>query len=676
MQESMNLRDNRRLSGIQQGRRGGTARVASAFLVLLGVALPLECVLAQGVTRIACVGDSITEGTANADHRTNSWPAILGRLLQSRFPDRYETGNFGRSGATLLRKGRKPYWREDVFDAGHKFTPTEVIINLGTNDAIPDRWAAHGKEFKNDLRDLIKSYQELPSKPRIWLSNLTSIYERYPNYAAVQGVRRQAEARIRSVAADLHLSVIDLKAATAGHSGFFTDGLHPNTAGNELIAQAVFKALTGLKAPSDPSIHPRAVQGSALDLVKDGMSTAMHLGGWTQTQEYIEGKGANNKLVSSLAIRAGDFHLRARLRMLNQKNSAAGFALNGNFFGFEGARGTVFRNGPQMGGLRIMHNAPDLWERDAWIEFEAVRNGGMVWFVINGAVIDMAPISGTISHFSFDPVRSTMQIQSCDIVGATYTPAPEAASKSPSFSIPTVDLDADEGRHVVVDREDGQYLGHVTTVLLEDGKTLLAVYPKGHGRGPIVYKRSNDGGKTWSARLPTPENWASSKEVPTIHRVIDPRTGKKRLILWSGLYPARLAVSEDDGTTWSSLKPVGDWGGIVVMGFVERLKNGSYLAMFHDDGRFIGAKAARQNPVVFTLYETLSHDGGLTWETPTVVWSGSDIHLCEPGCVCALLTAVLWLSCCAKTVGAETATLSSQRTRRRRGARPLSSLHL
>ena len=49
--------------------------------------------------------------------------------------------------------------------------------------------------------------------------------------------------------------------------------------------------------------------------------------------------------------------------------------------------------------------------------------------------------------------------------------------------------------------EAGQYLGHPTTVLLEDGKTILCVYPKGHGRGAIVYKRSIDGGLTF-ARSP------------------------------------------------------------------------------------------------------------------------------------------------------------------------------
>ncbi|MFG0252373.1 MAG: exo-alpha-sialidase, partial [Phycisphaerales bacterium JB038] len=200
------------------------------------------------------------------------------------------------------------------------------------------------------------------------------------------------------------------------------------------------------------------------------------------------------------------------------------------------------------------------------------------------------------------------------------------------FDIPLIDLNDDRGRHVVVDREEGQYLGHVTTTLLEDGKTILAVYPKGHGRGAIVYKKSTDGGLTWSKRLPTPDSWATSKEVPTIHRVVDPKTGKKRHIVWSGLYPARLAVSEDDGASWSELAAVGDWGGIVVMGFVEQMRDGSYLAMFHDDGRFFTDTNKRTSPPLFTMYKTFSHDGGLTWSYPEEVWSGRDIHLCEPGC--------------------------------------------
>jgi hypothetical protein len=191
-----------------------------------------------------------------------------------------------------------------------------------------------------------------------------------------------------------------------------------------------------------------------------------------------------------------------------------------------------------------------------------------------------------------------------------------------------IDFAGDTGRQVVVDREPGQYLGHPTTVLLEDGKTMIVVYPKGHGKGAIVMKRSSDGGMTWSPRFPVPENWSTSLETPTIHRTVDPE-GKKHLILFSGLYPARMAVSDDDGATWSPLKPIGDWGGIVVMGSVERLKDGRYLAMFHDDGRFLRVNGKLTQTM--TLYKSLSDDGGTSWSEPEAIFAADSIHLCEPG---------------------------------------------
>ncbi|MGE0760151.1 MAG: sialidase family protein, partial [Pirellulaceae bacterium] len=197
-----------------------------------------------------------------------------------------------------------------------------------------------------------------------------------------------------------------------------------------------------------------------------------------------------------------------------------------------------------------------------------------------------------------------------------------------------LDLTDESARQVVVDREPGQYLGHPTTVLLEDHRTILCVYPKGHGRGAIVYKRSADAGLTWSERLPTPASWATSQEVPTLHRVIGP-DGRRRIILFSGLQPVRMAVTEDDGATWSELEPVGSWGGIVTMGCVEPLATGrgKYMAMFHDDGRFFAPRPNVQKPPVFTLYKTFSADGGLTWSEPAAIYQSSDIHICEPGIV-------------------------------------------
>jgi len=193
------------------------------------------------------------------------------------------------------------------------------------------------------------------------------------------------------------------------------------------------------------------------------------------------------------------------------------------------------------------------------------------------------------------------------------------------YTIPIIDLADEKYRQVIVDKEPGQYLGHPTTVLLEDGKTIIAVYPKGHGKGAIVMKRSTDGGLTWSERLPTPDNWATSKEVPTIYRVIDSK-GVKRLVLFSGVAPTRMAVSEDDGKTWTPLEILPnmiDYMGIVAMSDMVRLKNGSYMAFFHQPNR----------EGKLRVYKIISTDGGLTWSKPELAVEHPQAHLCEAGVV-------------------------------------------
>ncbi|MFO1009945.1 MAG: sialidase family protein [Planctomycetota bacterium] len=197
-------------------------------------------------------------------------------------------------------------------------------------------------------------------------------------------------------------------------------------------------------------------------------------------------------------------------------------------------------------------------------------------------------------------------------------------------SLTLVDLAHDPERRAVVDREPRQYLGHPTTVLLDDGKTLLCAYPEGHGRGAIRVRRSTDGGRTWGERLAVPASFATSLETPTLFRVAT-RSGGKRLLLFSGLFPARLATSDDDGEHFTELAPIGAFGGIVVMSSLARLANGELAAWFHDDGRFFHAGGSATG--TFTLYETRSSDDGTTWSAPRALWSGADLHLCEPGVV-------------------------------------------
>ena len=75
-------------------------------------------------------------------------------------------------------------------------------------------------------------------------------------------------------------------------------------------------------------------------------------------------------------------------------------------------------------------------------------------------------------------------------------PASAQEAPLPGYTIPLVDLAGETHRQTLVDREAGQYLGHPTTVLLEDDSTMLAVYPKrprqGRYRDEKEHRRRTD----------------------------------------------------------------------------------------------------------------------------------------------------------------------------------------
>src|SRR4051794_12474851 len=121
--------------------------------------------------RVACVGDSITFGSGIADRAHNSYPAQLARLLG----DRYDVRNFGVSGATLLKNGDKPYWKEKAFQEAKDFQPDLVVIKLGTNDSKPQNWK-HKDEFVADARDLVREFSGLPSHPRVFVCRPVPAY--------------------------------------------------------------------------------------------------------------------------------------------------------------------------------------------------------------------------------------------------------------------------------------------------------------------------------------------------------------------------------------------------------------------------------------------------------------------------------------------------------------------
>ena len=78
----------------------------------------------QSKIRIACVGNSITFGATINNRESNSYPAQLAAM----FGENYEVRNFGKNGATLLRKGNYPYRTCPEYTQAIEFQPDLVFI--------------------------------------------------------------------------------------------------------------------------------------------------------------------------------------------------------------------------------------------------------------------------------------------------------------------------------------------------------------------------------------------------------------------------------------------------------------------------------------------------------------------------------------------------------------------
>ena len=191
------------------------------------------------VIRVACVGDSITYGAGVENRAENNYPKVLGGLLGAGF----ETRNFGVSGATLMKKGDKAYWTQPEFVKVGAFKPDTVVVKLGTNDSKPQNWGFK-ENFADDLREMIDTFRDLPSKPKVWVCLPVPVYETKwgINEPVVSG---EIIPIIRRVAREKGVPVIDLHQALSGKPELFPDKIHPNAAGAAIIAATVKTALIG-----------------------------------------------------------------------------------------------------------------------------------------------------------------------------------------------------------------------------------------------------------------------------------------------------------------------------------------------------------------------------------------------------------------------------------------------
>lgn len=205
--------------------------------------------------RVACIGNSITDGHGIDMASQRGYPAEL----QKRLGSNYDVKNFGRSARTLLNKGDNPYMKEQAWRDALGYKPDIAVIKLGTNDSKPGNWQ-HGSEFEADLMQMIDSLCPLvpqlnkrgkPTKKMV-RSDKTKIYlcTPIPAYKSTWNISDSIITSaiipiINKVAAREGLQVIDLHSQFNDTDGKLMqgDGIHPTEAGAQRMAEIIAAAI-------------------------------------------------------------------------------------------------------------------------------------------------------------------------------------------------------------------------------------------------------------------------------------------------------------------------------------------------------------------------------------------------------------------------------------------------
>lgn len=202
----------------------------------------------SGTVDIACVGDSITYGTAASDPATASYPVQLQKLLNSRFGKKFKVTNYGHAGAYIAAFDRSnastlQYINTDEYMKLRKDKPEVVIMMLGINDIGYANTAENVATIQKEYSSLISKIKSLKSNPLVFVCTPLVRTTAYSSYASLDNLYNA----VIGAANENNVYVIDTYNITKEYFSsalYETDGLHPNDAGYKYLANAIMNAVS------------------------------------------------------------------------------------------------------------------------------------------------------------------------------------------------------------------------------------------------------------------------------------------------------------------------------------------------------------------------------------------------------------------------------------------------
>lgn len=192
----------------------------------------------ENAVRVACIGNSITDGYGIGMSPVNGYPAVL----QKKLGEGYLVKNFGVSARTMMNKGDFPYMNELAWRDAQAFNPNIVVIKLGTNDSKTHNWVHGADEYRQSMQAMIDTLKALPSKPKIYLCSPIPAFK--DSWTINDSVIVNGEMPIiKKLAKKNKCQFIDLHTSYTYGDMMLNDGIHPNAKGAAKMADIIFDAI-------------------------------------------------------------------------------------------------------------------------------------------------------------------------------------------------------------------------------------------------------------------------------------------------------------------------------------------------------------------------------------------------------------------------------------------------
>ncbi len=207
----------------------------------------------KDIIKVACVGDSITQGVNSTDPVTMTYPSYLQEMLGLD----YYVLNAGISSYSICKIDDFAYSKHQIYHAALDFEPDVVLFALGTNDANPnpdypskdwDNPANNRVEvFKESTNELLDSFVNVNPDVQIYMVLPASLFKVGGDFwkaeAWTANIVKYVQPMLKEIAEQRDLAIVDLFDWSKEHAEVFTDGLHPKDSTYKVFAKYIYDCI-------------------------------------------------------------------------------------------------------------------------------------------------------------------------------------------------------------------------------------------------------------------------------------------------------------------------------------------------------------------------------------------------------------------------------------------------